>query len=74
MYMNNACPHLDFHLNHEILLKHFPNLSLKILSYSFLNFPPQYKRCIPIKRTKRFELGGDTKKKGDALSFGGKYR
>merc|ERR1719293_655295 len=34
----------------------------------------KHKRCIPIKRCKHFELGGDTKKKGDAVSFGGKYR
>jgi len=34
----------------------------------------KHKRCVPIKRAKHFELGGDTKKKGDAVSFGGKYR
>merc|ERR1712203_1022379 len=34
----------------------------------------KYKRMVPIKRCKHFELGGDTKKKGDAATYGGKYR
>merc|ERR1712194_46097 len=34
----------------------------------------KHKRCLAIKRTKHFELGGDTKKKGEALTYGGKYR
>ena len=31
------------------------------------------KRMKPIKRTKHFELGGDTRKKNEALTYGGKY-
>ena len=31
------------------------------------------KRMKPIKRTKHFELGGDKRKKNDALPYGGKY-
>merc|ERR1712194_182020 len=34
----------------------------------------KFKRTIALKRTKHFELGGDTKKKGEALTYGGKYR
>merc|ERR1712061_947555 len=29
----------------------------------------KHKRCIPIKRTKHFELGGEKKKKGQMLQF-----
>ena len=32
------------------------------------------KRCVPIKRCKHFELGGDTKKKAGESMYGGKYR
>merc|ERR1711964_828666 len=32
------------------------------------------KRMKPIKRTKHFELGTDSKKKGAEFSYGGKYR
>merc|ERR1712185_458650 len=34
----------------------------------------KYKRMKPIKRTKHFELGTDSKKKGAEFSYGGKYR
>merc|ERR1712232_1482673 len=34
----------------------------------------RHKRCIPVGRCKHFELGGDKKKTGDAVTFGGKYR
>jgi len=32
------------------------------------------KRMHPIKRCKHFELGSDTKRKGEVVGFGGKYR